>query len=100
MRPIKSIVKDFEPLLKQYPPTIVFNGHDHHYQESVKLDGTKHFLIGTGGTKIYKTVIPSNNVKNIAFEHGLLKLSLKEGAYTYSFLTKDKEQFSGEEFCN
>lgn len=100
VRPIKSIVKEFEPLLKQYPPTIILNGHDHHFQESKILDGTKHFLVGTGGTKIYKIVNPlSDNVENISFEHGVLKLKLKKGSYTYSFLTKNKKHFEKSKSC-
>ncbi len=100
LRPIKPIVKEFEPLLRQYPPTIIMNGHDHHFQESKKIDGTKHFLIGTGGTKIYNAVNPFENVKSISFEHGILKLTLKEGSYNYSFISKNKEQFNGKESCN
>ncbi len=101
VRPIKSIVKEFEPLLNQYPPTIILNGHDHHFQESKMLNGTKHFLIGTGGTKIYKIVNPlSENVENISFEHGILKLKLKKDSYSYSFLTKNKKQFENNNSCN
>lgn len=93
IRPIKSSAEELEPLFNKYSPTIVLNGHDHHFQESNKINNTKHFLVGIGGITISNMVIPFGKDKNTSFEHGVLKLTLKENSYTYSFLTEKNEQF-------
>ena len=100
LRPIKSFSKDLEPLLIKYPPTIVLNGHDHHFQESKIINKTKHFLVGSGGVQIKNAVNPLDlNLKNISFEHGILKLTLEKDSYSYSFITDKGEQFKNQESC-
>lgn len=100
IRPIKNNAKELEPLFNKYSPTIVLNGHDHHFQESNKINNTKHFLVGTGGTTISNMVSPFGKAKNLSFEYGVLKLTLKENSYTYSFLTEKNEQFKNTESCS
>ncbi len=100
LRPINNTAKEFKVILEKYPPTIVLNGHDHHFQESKKINNTKHFLIGTGGSKIYNAISPFYiNVKNVSFEYGVLNLILKKESYSYSFVTEKNQEFQNSENC-
>lgn len=90
LRPIKEESKKVIEKIRDNPPTIVLTGHDHHYEESTNINGTKHYLIGSGGVKINTFVNPlSLNNEYTSFKHGLVKLELYDNKYVAKFITED-----------
>lgn len=90
LRTISPRAKNIIQEIKNNPPTIVLTGHDHHYQESKLINGTKHYLVGTGGVKINTFVNPLNLDTTFSdFNYGVLSLKLFDNRYEADFITKD-----------
>jgi hypothetical protein len=74
---------------------VVLNGHDHDYERFAPQDefgkatplGIREFVVGTGGGGVYDFVKTSLNseVRSNA-SYGVIKLTLKPGAYDWEFL--------------
>lgn len=74
---------------------IVLNGHDHDYERFVRQDpwgrsdpafGIREFVVGTGGTELRGKGATSANSVAFSSTFGVLKLTLRPGAYDWSFL--------------
>ncbi|GAA2849783.1 hypothetical protein GCM10010517_07190 [Streptosporangium fragile] len=78
---------------------LVLNGHDHDYERFAKQkptaeassSGIREFVVGTGGasTKPFGT-IRANSEKRLQ-AHGVLKLTLAAGSYSWQFVRDDGE---------
>ena len=88
-------VREAWQILHEFGAEIVMNGHDHMYERfapqdpSGRLDlarGIRQFTAGTGGCFLYnvKSLQPNSEVQ--ASVHGVLKLTLREGAYDWQFI--------------
>jgi hypothetical protein len=74
---------------------VVVNGHDHDYERFAPqtpdgvLDrdgGIREFVVGTGGAPLYPFIRAPRNSEARALAHGVLKLTLRPGAYDWAFL--------------
>ncbi len=92
--------------------TIVISGHDHEYERFAPQapDGTadpvrgiREFVVGTGGAGLYSlgTPLPNSEVGNDN-SHGVLKLTLSDGSYTWEFIPVAGDSFrdSGSGTCH
>lgn len=78
---------------------IVLAGHDHHYERFAPqlADGTpdpvrglRAFVVGTGGAALYPiTEVRANSEFRDNGTHGLLRLTLEDGAYRWAFVSID-----------
>jgi calcineurin-like phosphoesterase family protein len=75
---------------------VVVSGHDHLYERFAPQDpdgnldaerGVRQFTVGTGGAELYEfhTVLPNSEVRDNS-THGVLALSLDDGAYRWEFV--------------
>jgi len=91
---------------------IVIVGHDHEYERfapqtpSAVADpvrGIREFVVGTGGASFYSfaTPLPNSEVRNND-SHGVLKLTLTDGSYTWQFIPVAGDSFtdSGSGTCH
>jgi hypothetical protein len=105
-------MKTFWDALYAAGATIVISGHDHHYERFAPQapDGTadpargiRQFVVGTGGAALSKlrTPLPNSEVRNNT-THGVLKLTLSDGSYTWQFIPVAGETFtdSGSGTCH
>lgn len=82
---------------------IVLNGHDHDYERFAPQDdrgraipnGIRQFVVGTGGGGVYrfKNVTLNSEVRDNS-TYGVLKLTLKPGAYDWEFVPIDGQTFT------
>ena len=83
---------------------VVLNGHDHTYERFAPqspngtLDtsgGIREFVVGTGGASHYSfgTIRPNSQVRN-ATTHGVLKLTLYRGSYSWKFVPEAGKTFT------
>ncbi len=92
--------------------TIVISGHDHEYERFAPQapDGTadpvrgiREFVVGTGGAGLYSfgTPLPNSEVRD-ATSHGVLKLTLSVGSYTWQYVPVAGDSFtdSGSGTCH
>jgi hypothetical protein len=83
---------------------LVLNGHDHNYERWAPLDrngnasanGMVEIVVGTGGTGLrsFSGSKPANSVVRNATAHGVLKLTLREGAYDWEFKAVAGQSFT------
>ena len=91
---------------------IVIVGHDHEYERfapqtpngaSNPAAGIRQFVVGTGGAGLYSfaTPLPNSEVRD-ATSHGVLKLTLSDGSYTWEFIPVAGDSFtdSGSGTCH
>lgn len=83
--------EDMEPLWQialKGGMDVIVNGHDHHYERFERMEGTRQFIVGTGGAWRYPVV---NAEKGSEVRHsgtpGVLKLTLEEQFYRWEFLS-------------
>jgi len=50
----KEIRKDLEPVFVRHGVTVVFSGHDHHYERTVSIKGVTYVVSGGGGKSLYR----------------------------------------------
>ncbi len=95
--------RDAWQLLYEYGAEIVLNGHDHLFERfapqdpSGRLDlvnGIRQFTVGTGGCYLYNVVRLQPNSEVQASVHGVLKLTLRAGAYDWQFVPIAGSSFS------
>ena len=98
--------------LYDFGAEIVISGHDHEYERFAPqtADGTadaargiREFVVGTGGAGLYSlgTPLPNSEVGNDN-SHGVLKLTLSDGSYTWEFIPVAGDSFrdSGSGTCH
>src|SRR5437867_164127 len=98
--------------LYDFGAEIVISGHDHEYERFAPqtADGTadaargiRGFVGGTGGAGLYSlgTPLPNSEVGNDN-SHGVLKLTLSDGSYTWEFIPVAGDSFrdSGSGTCH
>lgn len=74
---------------------LVINGHDHSYERFIQMNangqpvkqGMREIVVGTGGAGLYKfgTILSTSQVHNSS-THGVLKLTLNTGSYSWEFV--------------
>ncbi|HEU5083942.1 MAG TPA: metallophosphoesterase [Acidimicrobiales bacterium] len=75
---------------------VVLTGHEHHYERFGRLDpsggldevrGIRHFVVGTGGNRLYALDDPHpSSEARFADGYGLLRLELGAGEYAWRFV--------------
>jgi hypothetical protein len=88
---------------------VVINGHDHLYERfapqnpdgiSDPLRGIREFVAGTGGAELYKFTRAQPNLETYLSQHGVLKLTMRQGDYDWQFLGIDgSTPDSGRDVC-
>jgi hypothetical protein len=104
-------VRPLWDILYQYGADVVINGHDHSYERFVPqrpdghadwTSGIRAFVVGTGGADLLSTREPKpNSLVRSSAANGVLKLTLRPGAYSWEFIPVAGETFrdSGEAAC-
>jgi Calcineurin-like phosphoesterase len=73
---------------------VVLNGHDHDYERFARQDpwgrsdaryGIREFVVGTGGTALRPRASTAANSQVFSTTYGVLRLTLRPGAYDWSF---------------
>ncbi len=82
---------------------VVINGHDHLYERFLPQDhdgrpdfsrGIRQFIVGTGGVGLYQPVTPTRqNSEIVRPVWGVLKLTLRPGAYDWEFIPAGETAF-------
>jgi len=95
--------RDAWQILYEFGAEVVLNGHDHLFERfapqdpSGRLDlanGIRQFTVGTGGCFLYNVVRLQPNSEMQASVHGVLKLTLRAGAYDWQFVPIAGTSFS------
>jgi hypothetical protein len=105
-------MQQFWDIMYQYNVDVVVSAHDHLYERFAPQDpegnpdperGIRQFTVGTGGAELYEftTILPTSEVRNNE-THGVLKLALGGGGYTWEFVTVEGGSFtdSGSGVCH
>ena len=81
--------------LYDYGADVVLSGHEHNYERFAPqtADGTadpargiREFVVGTGGSGAYPLGPSIANSEVSSWNHGVLKLTLRDGAYDWQFI--------------
>jgi acid phosphatase type 7 len=98
----------FWALLDERRAEFVLNGHEHFYEAFDPLDakgvpaadGMREFVVGTGGAHLYPNWNPFHASRERLAGHGVLKLTLEDGAYSWQFIdTSGQVRDSGKASC-
>jgi hypothetical protein len=83
---------------------LILNGHDHDYERWVPMDrngnasasGMVEIVVGTGGTALrsFSGSKPANSAVRNASANGVLKLTLRDGAYDWEFKAVAGQSFT------
>ena len=68
---------------------VVLAGHDHHYERFAPFGGIRSFVVGTGGRSFYpvvRRILRPKSVVSNASTYGVLRLTLRAGAYDWQFV--------------
>ena len=84
----------FWALLEGHGAEFVLNGHEHFYEAFGPLDATgretpdgmREFVVGTGGARLYPIWNPVHQSRVRYARHGVLKLTLDAGSYSWQFI--------------
>ena len=106
-----STFKPFWQALYSANADVVLVGHDHDYERFAPQDangardsarGLRQFVVGTGGKTLYSFSSPVANSEVRASVFGVLKLTLRAGAYDWRFIAEGAETFtdSGSAACH
>ena len=91
-------VKELWQPLYEAGVEIIVNGHDHDYERFAPMRpdgvrdpmGIREFVVGTGGTALRSfTAIKANSQARNSSVHGVLKLYLADGSYSWRFVSVD-----------
>jgi hypothetical protein len=98
----------FWALLEGHGAEFVLNGHEHFYEAFGPLDATgreaadgmREFVVGTGGARLYPIWSPVHQSRVRHARHGVLKLTLDAGSYSWQFIdTRGRVLDAGEAAC-
>jgi hypothetical protein len=86
--------KPFAELLYAAGADVVLTGHAHRYERflpqdadsNAKADGFMHWTVGTGGKSINPVQAYNKNLAKAGEGHGVLKMTLRPGAYDWEFV--------------
>ena len=92
-------VQPFWQALYDANADVVLNGHDHDYERFApqtptgvpdRARGIREFVVGTGGAGLRAfSVIERNSEVRISQQHGVIRLSLPAGRYSWAFVGVD-----------
>lgn len=94
--------------LYQYRADVILVGHNHHYERFAQINpsnqldpnGLRQFIVGTGGAGLYPFASPFPNSQIRIGTHGVLKMTLNAGNYSWQFLnTSNQVLDSGSANC-
>jgi acid phosphatase type 7 len=105
-----SHMQPFWQLLDGYGADLVLSGHEHFYERFEPRDATggaaaagegmRQFVVGTGGARLFGFWKPPYRSSSRVLEHGVLRLSLGQGAYAWRFVDVDgRVRDAGEARC-
>jgi acid phosphatase type 7 len=98
----------FWALLDERRAEFVLNGHEHFYEAFGPLDskgipaadGMREFVVGTGGARLYPIWSPAHHGSVRLAKHGVLRLTLGDGGYSWQFIdTIGRVRDAGEARC-
>ena len=106
-----AAVRDLWHILYDRGVDVVINGHDHVYERFGPQDpdgradpvrGIRQFTVGTGGASLYGFAAPRANSEVRGSVHGVLKLTLQAGGYSWEFVPVAGQSFrdSGSGSCH
>ena len=108
--PIEPAMREVWRALEQANAEFVVNGHDHIYERFAPQDingrataaGIREFVVGTGGAAHYAVGPLKPNSEVQASVWGVIKFTLRPGAYDWEFLPVGGETFrdSGSDTCH
>jgi 3',5'-cyclic AMP phosphodiesterase CpdA len=86
---------------------IVLSGHEHQYERFARLsergrktgDGTRQFVVGTGGIRLYPFGRALRGSQRRIVAHGVLRLELFPDRYTWRFHALGKRDDRGDDRC-
>lgn len=87
--------RDIWGLINELGVEIVISGHDHFYERFAPQDhdyrydpanGTRQFIVGTGGAPLYRPVTRGPNTEAVVEAHGALRLTLSPSSYAWEFV--------------
>ena len=92
-----ATMRDVWRTLMEFKADLVLAGHDHAYERFAPLDdtgfphpdGIRSFVVGTGGAPLYEFVSVQPGSERWLSEWGVLKLTLRSGAYDWEFISVD-----------
>lgn len=102
---------DFWTMLQSAGADLVLVGHDHDYERFAPQDasgkadpaGLRQFVVGTGGkgTRPFEVIQPNSEVRDSG-TYGVLKLTLKDSSYDWTFVPEAGASFtdSGSQNCH
>ncbi|HZI80397.1 MAG TPA: metallophosphoesterase [Vicinamibacterales bacterium] len=101
-------MRDIFRILHDAGAEIVIAGHEHSYERFARqtadgvadpVRGIRQFVVGTGGASLsqFPTIRPNSEVRLSA--HGVLKLTLAPGTFTWEFITLSGTRDSGGGSC-
>lgn len=82
-------------VLHEFNADLIITGHDHLYERFAPQDpdgradmalGIRQITVGTGGGPLYTPITSAANTEAIGIGHGVLKLTLADGAYQWEFV--------------
>ena len=90
-------MRRFWALLDAHGADVVLGGHEHFYEAFEPLDaegrpveaGIRSFVVGTGGARLYGFWNPPYASRARILEHGVLRLSLDDGAFAWQYIRVD-----------
>jgi len=98
----------FWALLDEHGVEFALNGHEHFYEAfgpldskgAAAADGMREFVVGTGGAHLYPVWNPFHTSKVRLARHGVLRLTLDDGTYSWQFIdTSGRALDAGEASC-
>jgi len=98
-----AAVRDAWTILHRHGVELVLNGHDHVYERFAPQDGwgrldlargIRQFTVGTGGAFLSKVERLQANSEAQASAFGVLKLTLRDGAYDWQFVAVPGSRFT------
>ncbi len=90
-----EFVDDFWRTLQEAGAELVLNGHEHNYQRFAPDEGLRQFVVGTGGAELRPAgpELETTEVQH-AGTYGVLRLTLFDGGYDWSFEPVEGEEFT------
>lgn len=90
-------MRRFWALLDAQGADVVLGGHEHFYEAFEPLDaegrpvedGIRSFVVGSGGARLYGFWKPPYASRARILKHGVLRLSLDDGAFAWQFIRVD-----------
>jgi 3',5'-cyclic AMP phosphodiesterase CpdA len=87
-------MRDLAALLTEHGAELFLAGHDHLYERSARqradgradTRGARHFVVGTGGARLYQAARRETNSELVVSSTGVLRLTLHPASYDWAFI--------------